>query len=54
MTMSRRQFAQLIATGALSVALPGVASAEDADRFTRSLEQPRASTARYSVTSARR
>lgn len=40
MTMSRRQFSQLIATGALSAALPGVASAEDAGRFTRSLEQP--------------
>src|SRR5580658_5111883 len=40
MAISRRQFAGLIATGALSTALPGVANPEDTDRFTRSLEQP--------------
>jgi hypothetical protein len=40
MAISRRQFAGLIATGSRSAALPGVASPEDAGRFTRSLEQP--------------
>jgi hypothetical protein len=40
MSMSRRQFAQLITTGALSAALPGVVSTEDATRIARTLEQP--------------
>lgn len=39
-SISRRQFAQLIATGALSAALPGAASSEDASRVARALDQP--------------
>ena len=38
--MSRRQFAQLIATGALSSARPGANSTEEASRITRALGEP--------------
>jgi transcriptional regulator with XRE-family HTH domain len=40
MTLSRRQFAQLLAAGALSSALPGSRSTEDAARAARFLEEP--------------
>ncbi len=40
LSISRRQFAQLIASGALSSALPGAASSEDASRVTHVLDQP--------------
>ena len=40
MSLSRRQFAQLLATGALSAALPGTRSTEDAARATRALDEP--------------
>ena len=40
MSLSRRQFAQLLATGALSAALPGTRSTEDTARATRALDEP--------------
>jgi hypothetical protein len=40
MNLSRRQFAQLLATGALSSALPGSRDAEEAARAARALEEP--------------
>ena len=40
MSLSRRQFAQLLATGALSSALPGNRNAEDAARAARALDEP--------------
>jgi Helix-turn-helix domain len=40
MGLSRRQFAQLLATGALSSALPGSRSTEDAARAARVLDEP--------------
>ena len=40
MSLSRRQFAQLLATGALSAALPGTRSTEDATRAARALDEP--------------
>ncbi|MGD0605663.1 MAG: helix-turn-helix transcriptional regulator [Streptosporangiaceae bacterium] len=40
MNLSRRQFAQLLATGALSSALPGSRNAEEAARAARALEEP--------------
>jgi transcriptional regulator with XRE-family HTH domain len=39
-SLSRRQFAQLIAAGALSSALPGAATAENASRLARAVDQP--------------
>jgi hypothetical protein len=40
MSLSRRQFTQILATGALSAALPGSRSAEDASRTARVLDEP--------------
>ena len=40
MSLSRRQFAQLLAAGALSTALPGTRNAEDAARAARALDEP--------------
>ncbi len=40
MSLSRRQFAQLLATGALSSALPGIRTTEDAARSARALDEP--------------
>jgi transcriptional regulator with XRE-family HTH domain len=40
MSLSRRQFAQLLATGALSSALPASRNAEDAARAARVLDEP--------------
>jgi tetratricopeptide (TPR) repeat protein len=40
MSLSRRQFAQLLATGALSSALPASRNTEDAARAARALEEP--------------
>ena len=40
MSLSRRQFAQLLATGALSSALPGSRNTEDAARAARALDEP--------------
>jgi hypothetical protein len=40
MSLSRRQFAQLLATGALSSALPASRNAEGAARAARALDEP--------------
>ena len=40
MSLSRRQFAQLLATGALSSALPGTRNTDDAARAARALDEP--------------
>jgi hypothetical protein len=40
MSLSRRQFAQILATGALGAALPGARRTEDASRVARAVDEP--------------
>lgn len=45
-TISRRAFAQLLASGALSAVLPGLADPDQAQRISRAMAHPPASTTR--------